>query len=119
MRFNTKTRYALRAMVEIVKADTDTKVFQKDIAESQKISPKYLDQIIQSLKSAGLIVNVRGRKSGYRLTRNASEINILDIHKAFKPEIAITECLSQYIQCELIDICETKPFWNGLNNVII
>lgn len=52
----------MRAMVEIAKADQKTGIFQKDISKNQKISLKYLDQIIQSLKTAGLIVNVKGKK---------------------------------------------------------
>lgn len=119
MKFSTKTRYALKAMIEIAKADDKTKIYQKDISKSQQISPKYLDQIIQSLKSAGLIANVKGRKSGYRLTRNASEISIFQIHTAFEPEIAIIECLSEYVQCDMEDFCGTNHFWSALNKLVI
>lgn len=118
MRFSTKTRYGMRAMVEIAKADPNKGIFQKDISKNQKISNNYLDQIIQSLKTAGLIVNVKGKKSGYRLTRNPSEITILHIHTAFEPEIAIIECLSQHMSCEMEQICNTFPFWNRLNKII-
>jgi Rrf2 family protein len=118
MRFSTKTRYGMRAMVEIAKADPKTGIFQKDISENQKISIKYLDHIIQALKTAGLIVNVKGKKSGYRLTRPASEITMYHIHTAFEPEIAVIECLSQHVTCEMEKICYTYPFWNGLNKIV-
>lgn len=119
MKFNTQIRYGMRAMVEIAKADQEIGIFQKDISAKQKISIKYLDHIIHSLKTAGLIVNIKGKKSGYRLTRNASEITTLDIHNAFEPEIAIIECLSEHITCELESICNTNPFWGGMNKLII
>ena len=119
MKFNTKIRYAIRAMVEIAKADENTKVFQKDIVKKQKISPKYLDQIIQSLKSSGLVYSLKGRKNGYRLVKDASEITILDIHNAFESEIAVVECLSDCIHCELEAKCPTRKFWYGLNTMII
>ena len=118
MKFSTKTRYAMRAMVEIAEAGQTNGIFQKDIADKQKISVKYLDQIICSLKRAKLIKNVKGKKSGYRLTRGASEINMLDIHLAFEPEIAVIECLSEQLTCEMQEICFTYPFWQGLNDVI-
>ena len=108
----------MRAMVEIAKADPKAGIFQKDISENQKISLKYLDQIIQALKTAGLIVNVKGKKSGYRLTRQASKITMYQIHTAFEPEIAVIECLSQHVTCEMEKICYTYPFWNGLNKII-
>lgn len=118
MKFSTKTRYGMRAMVEIAKADPKKGIFQKDISKKQKISIKYLDHIITALKTAGLIVNVKGKKSGYRLTRDASEITMLQIHTAFEAEIAVIECLSQHITCEMEKICYTYPFWSGLNKVV-
>ena len=118
MRFSTKTRYGMRAMVEIARADQKTGIFQKDISKNQKLSIKYLDHIIQALKIAGLIVNVKGKKSGYRLTRSASKITMYQIHTAFEPEIAVIECLSQHVTCEMEKICYTYPFWNGLNKIV-
>jgi Rrf2 family protein len=118
MRFSTKTRYGMRAMVEIAKVDQKKGIFQKDISNNQQISLKYLDHIIQALKASGLIVNVKGKKSGYRLTRPTSEITMYQIHTAFEPEIAVIECLSQHIECEMKEICYTFPFWSGLNKVV-
>ena len=118
MKFSTKTRYGMRAMVEIAKADSKKGIFQKDISKKQKISIKYLDHIITALKTAGLIINVKGKKSGYRLTRSASEITMLQIHTAFEPEIAVIECLSEHIECEMEKICYTFPFWSGLNKLV-
>ena len=116
--FRTKTRYGIRAMVEIAKADPKKGILQKNISKNQKISNKYLDQIIHSLKDAELIVNVKGKKSGYRLTRPASEITMYQIHTAFEAEIAVIECLSQHVTCEMEKICYTYPFWNGLNKIV-
>jgi Rrf2 family protein len=118
MRFSTKTRYGMRAMVEIAKVDQKKGIFQKDISNNQQISLKYLDHIIQALKASGLIVNVKGKKSGYRLTRPTSEITMYQIHTVFEPEIAVIECLSQHIECEMKEICYTFPFWSGLNKVV-
>ncbi|HRS19749.1 MAG TPA: Rrf2 family transcriptional regulator, partial [Bacteroidales bacterium] len=67
MKLNTKTRYGLRAIIEIAMNSSEHGVLQKDIAKTQNISNKYLDQIIAELKSADLIVNTGGKKSGYRL----------------------------------------------------
>jgi len=115
MKFNTKIRYAIRSMAEIALADQSEGILQKDISENQRISIKYLDHIIASLKAAGLIVNVKGKKSGYRLTKAPAEISMLEIHNAFEHEIAVIECLSEYADCEMIDVCLSYPFWKGLN----
>ncbi|NLB92194.1 MAG: Rrf2 family transcriptional regulator, partial [Bacteroidales bacterium] len=73
MKFNTRTRYGIRAMLEIASHPAEQGVFQKDIAENQEISIKYLDHIIRDLKVAGLLVNAKGKKSGYVLTRPAEK----------------------------------------------
>ena len=118
MKFRTKTRYGLRTIVEIAKADPKKGILQKNISKNQKISIKYLDKIINALKKADLITNVKGKKSGYRLSKNASEITVLQVHSAFEPEIAVVECLSENIDCELENICQTNSFWAGLNNLV-
>ena len=109
----------MRAMVEIAKADQSKGILQKDISANQKISNKYLDQIIQNLKAASLIVNIKGKKSGYRLTRKPSEISMLQIHTAFEPGISVIECLSSYVDCDHLKICKTYSFWKGLNDLIV
>ena len=108
----------MRTMVEIARADQSIGILQKEISKKQKISIKYLDQIIHRLKSAGLIVNVGGKKSGYKLTKKASLITVLEVHYAFEPEIAVINCLSDKINCEMEEICSTYPFWKGLNEVV-
>ena len=83
MKINTKIRYGLRTMIEIAGCLDPEGILQKDIAKNQNISVKYLDYIISALKLKGLIMNVRGRGSGYRLARPIDEITMLYIYSAF------------------------------------
>jgi len=106
-------------MIEIAQGSLGTGVYQKDIANNQQISNKYLDHIIYALKTSQLISNAKGKKSGYILTRKPSEITVLDIHSAFEPGICITECLSDNFKCDRSDGCKTRVFWAGLNDVIL
>lgn len=119
MKFNTKTRYGIRTMLEIAYDVTQKGVLQKEIALNQNISIKYLDHIIQALKVAGLITTARGKKSGYILTRKSSEITIYDIHNAFEHGICIVDCLTDNLQCIREKKCTVKNFWAGLNTMII
>lgn len=118
MKFSTRTRYGIRAILEIAINENGTGVYQKDIAINQKLSNKYLDHIISSLKIAGLICNVKGKKSGYILTRPPEQITMLDVHNAFEPEICVVECLSGVVKCEMESSCVTQEFWQGLNSLI-
>lgn len=119
MKFNTKTRYGVRTMLEIAVNNSPHGIFQKDISKNQEISNRYLDHIIAALKVAGLITSVKGKKSGYMLTRKPSEISIYDIHKAFEPGINIVDCLAANKQCEQELKCASKRIWDELNKLIV
>lgn len=94
-------------------------IYQKEIAQNQDISYKYLDQIINALKVAGLVTKAAGRKSGYVLTRDPSEITVYDIHNAFEPGICVIDCLAMNFSCEREKFCSLRGFWGQLNNQII
>lgn len=114
MKINTKIRYGLRTMIVIAAAPESEGVLQKDIAENQDISLKYLDSIISSLKLKGLIVNVKGKGSGYMLTRPAKEITMYDIYTAFE-RIDIVECLNDGNNCpKLKHNCKANAYWVDL-----
>jgi Rrf2 family protein len=119
LKFSTRTRYGIRSMIEIGMDTSGKGVFQKQIAEKQEISVKYLDHIIHALKTSGLISNVKGRKSGYILTRPTDEITMLDIHNAFEPGICVIDCLSPNIECDRYVRCAARGFWGHVNNKII
>ena len=119
MKFNTKTRYGLRTMLELaLHADNEDGVFQKDIAIAQKVSVKYLDQIIASLKKAELVKNVGGKKSGYKLGRPANKITVYDIYIAFDKELAIIDCLVPGKSCPTRKHCVMRDYWSELNETI-
>jgi len=118
VKVNTKTRYGIRAMMEIAKYTADGGIFQKDIAANQELSNKYLDHIIHAMKVAGLIRR-NGHKGGYILSRDADKITILDIHNAFEFGIKIIDCLDCVVQCPRETECSTKDFWLLLNKRII
>ncbi|MBW6460144.1 MAG: Rrf2 family transcriptional regulator [Bacteroidales bacterium] len=116
MKINTKVRYGLRAMIDI--AQNPKGVLQKDIAQRQEIPLKYLDSLISNLRNAGLIVNLSGRGSGYRLAENPKRISVYDIYRAFEPELALVNCFCATNECWRTNICPTKDYWFELNNNI-
>ena len=119
MKFNTKTRYGIRTMIELAMHWQGEGVFQKEISERQEISFKYLDQLISSLKASGLIENADGRMSGYVLAKDPVDISMYDIYKAFEPELTIVDCLSEGGICTRSGQCAAREFWDGLNKLII
>lgn len=118
MQINTKIRYGLRTMIELGMDKKQEGVYQKDIAKKQQLSEKYLDSIISSLKTAGLIRNTSGKKSGYVLSRPASKISVYEIYRAFgQPELIA--CLGDSAFCDRHSGCAARVYWGDLNDVIV
>ncbi len=118
MKFNSKSRYGVRTILEIALAE-NRGIYQKEIAENQNISVKYLDHIINALRIAGLITTVKGKKSGYILTKTAKEISLFDVLSAFETCLCVNECLNPYSKCEHADTCLSISFWKNLNELML
>lgn len=118
MKIGTRTRYGLRTMLEIA-CNEYKGIFQKEIAQNQDLSNKYLDHIIHALKTAGLIINIKGKKSGYRLSKKPEEISLFEIHQAFEPELCLVECISKDYDCEREKKCVARGVWKQLNALVV
>jgi len=116
MRINTKIRYGLRTIIEIANASILEGILQKDIAKNQNLSLKYLDPIISALKLKNLIVNLKGKGSGYILTRPPQEITLYDIYSAFE-NVEVVDCVSIPKFCDSCnEICKSHSFWITFKN---
>lgn len=117
MKFSTRDRYALRLMVELANRPNDL-IPLKDISDKQRISLKYLEQIVTPLAKSGLVSSVRGAQGGYRLARPATEITSGEILRAVEGELTAIPCLASAVDCPHRGQCHTLDFWSGLNDLI-
>lgn len=115
MKISTKGRYALRMAVYLAKHQRDEYVSLKNIAESESISKKYLEQIVPMLNRAGLLRTTRGNKGGYLLTKKADEITVGDILRATEGNLAPIACLEYEVNdCPRKEQCSTLYIWEEL-----
>lgn len=118
MKFSTRDRYALRLMVELANRPNDL-IPLKDISDKQRISLKYLEQIVTPLARVGLVKSERGSQGGYRLTKAPADYTAGEILRAIEGSVAPIPCLgSETNECPMSDQCFTLPFWAGLDDVI-
>ena len=80
--FNSKLRYALCAAIDLAMHPANEACQSREIAARQNIPGPYLDQILASLKSAGIVRSVRGAGGGYNLARPPERIRIGDVVRA-------------------------------------
>ena len=81
MKISTRGRYAIRVMIDLAEHGFGEYIPLTDIARRQDISEKYLEAIVASLVKAGLLVGLRGKKGGYRLTKRPEDYTLYDILK--------------------------------------
>jgi len=90
MRLSTKTRYGVRAIFDIAfhnGAPGAAAAQAKDIARREQIPLRYLEQIFQDLKRAGLVESKRGPRGGYFLKRDPADITLGDVVRALQGSI--------------------------------
>lgn len=102
-----KAKYALRALIALAEADPDKALLISDIAESQSIPRRFLEQILLDLKHHGLVMSRRGKYGGYVLLKPAEEIRFSQVLRMIDGPIAPLPCLSRmaYRRC---DDCENE-----------
>ncbi len=119
MKLSAKTRYGMRAMLELAEHSQGGPLQIKAIARNQDISMKYLEQLIGILKTAGLVTSARGAKGGYTLSKKPVEIKLSDIFIALEGPVNTAECLLDRNYCGKTAECITRQLWAELQNVII
>lgn len=95
-----------------------TKVSLREVAERERISLKYLEQLVRPLMNAGLLRSVRGKGGGYVLAKPAAEVRAGDILRAAEGERSTVACEGLEGACGRSDLCSTVKFWTGLEETI-
>lgn len=119
MELNTKGRYAVMAMADLAKYGAEGAVPLSSIADRQRLSLAYLEQIFLQLRRANLVESVRGRSGGYRLGRAASQIRVAEIMRAVDEGTRMTRCSEMAPGgCMGTEPCITHELWHALSRHI-
>lgn len=119
MKISTKGRYALRVMIDLAEHRDEEYIPLKDIAGRQKISEKYLESIIKLLVKEKMLVGLRGKGGGYKLTKSPQNYTVGDILRVSEESLAPVACLENMpIGCPKAGECKTLPIWIKLDKLI-
>jgi len=119
MRISTRTRYGMRAMLELAIAYGAGPLQIKVIADRQKISNKYLEQLVGIIKTAGLLRSLRGPHGGYVLTKPPQDIKLSEIFRALEGPVLTVECVENEQACDMYADCITRRLWIEVNDAIL
>lgn len=117
MRLTTKGRYAVTAMLDLAFHSQKKPVTLTDIATRQTISLSYLEQLFARLRRAGMVTGVRGPGGGYKLSRDAKDINVAEVIEAVDEPLDSTKCGGEG-NCQNNQACLTHDLWMGLSDQI-
>ncbi len=118
MKLSTRTKYGIRAILELAENHGAGPVQIKVIAKRQDISIKYLEQLMAMLKSAELVKSIRGAKGGYILAKPPSQIKLSDCFKSLEGPVITTECLEDKSYCKRTADCVARQLWAEVQNAI-
>ncbi len=118
MKLSTKSRYSLRAMLYLALNQRQGVVMAREIAERQNLPETYLEQLMLSLRKAGLVSAIRGAHGGYMLARKPEEITLAQIVVALEGSLCIADCCDVPNCCVEPVTCALKDVFDEVNDAL-
>ena len=118
MKASTRARYGLRALLYLAEQGRGKPVSVREISEKESVSADYLEHLLHTMKTAGLVESVRGAAGGFRLAKPADEISLRDVFASLGEEISPVWCLGPGEKCPREGGCRSRPMWDRLAGLI-
>ena len=107
LRVTKLTDYASVVMT-VLATRPDEVLSATELAKAAGLEPPTVSKLLKPLAQAGLVEGLRGVRGGYRLTRPATEISLIEIVEAMEGPLAITECSQGQSQCGIASQCGVR-----------
>jgi Rrf2 family protein len=111
MKLSTRGRYGVRLMFDLALHYGEGPIYLKDIAERQEVSVKYLWQLINPLKTKGLVNSTRGAHGGYVLGKEPGLISLKEILQVLEGSLCLVDCVDTPSLCERSPSCISRDIW--------
>jgi len=116
---STRTRYGIRAVLELAENYGKGPLQLKIIAQRQEISVKYLEQLMSALRSAGFVRSTRGSKGGYVLAKSPEQIKLGDVFHCLEGPVVTVECVENEGYCTRTNDCAARQIWAEVEKAVI
>ena len=97
-----RAKYAIKALIYLAKAKDKGPMLISDIASSQKLPRKFLEQILLELRNLGVLKSRQGKHGGYYLAKEPEDIQMGYVVRVFNGPLALVPCVSvtAFEKCE-------------------
>lgn len=116
MKISTKTRYAVRALIDMAFKNKSGRTQIKELAASQKLSIRYLENIFTVLRQKGILHSDKGKGGGFSFAQKPSKIKLLDIMSALGENLSLVDCVENPSECKHAKECVTRAIWGKLSS---
>ena len=111
MHVSSKSRYALRALVEL---DLRTggaarPVRVVDLAAERELPEQFLEQLFATLRRAGILHSHRGHGGGFAFARRPDRLTVLEVVETLDGPVSIAACTGG--ECDLDGLCGSSIVW--------
>ncbi|MBR4538287.1 MAG: Rrf2 family transcriptional regulator [Clostridia bacterium] len=118
MKLSTKGKYGLYAMIFLAQRQGEGPQSLKAFGELN-LPEAYLEQLLGSLRRAGLVNTVRGTQGGYFLSREPERVTVKEILEAMEGPLRFSDCVAEPEQpCARSGTCPARGVWEYLTGEI-
>jgi Rrf2 family protein len=110
MNISAKSKYAVRALVELAQHNGDQPVPIADISSRKDIPLQFLEQLFSSLRKAGILNSHRGVRGGFSFKRLPEDVSVLDVVEALDGSVAPASC-TVGAPCDKKEHCAVQDVW--------
>jgi Rrf2 family protein len=121
MILSKKTRYAMLALTKLAKEYGNGAILISEIAKSENLPQRFLENILQELKKLGIVGSRQGKSGGYYLIHDPDEIKLVTVIRHFEGTIAMMYCISEkaYQPCEFCkdeEACQIRKVFKKIRD---
>jgi len=114
MKLSNRTRYGMRAMLELAARYADGQPLPAhEIAKHNKIPQTFLEQLLRALRKNGLVKSIRGSQGGYVLGKHPASLNVSEVINVLEGPISLAECLDTPT-CDESLKCPSRLLWSRI-----
>ncbi len=118
MQLLNSSQYAIRILSYIANNREKSLYNAKELAEILSIPYKFLTKIMTDLVKAEFIISIRGRDGGYKLSKPASDVTVIEILDIFNEFVNYEQCVLGIGKCDGEHKCAMHDRWIEPKNLI-
>jgi Rrf2 family protein len=118
MKISTRGRYGTRLLIDLAEHSGEDHISLASVAERQKVSIRYLEQVAVILRRSGFIRSVKGASGGYALAKKPEDINIGEVLRILEGDMLVVDPPLPGVQENKIQRCIRLTVFNRLNDRI-